>query len=190
MTAAREDWFEEWALNALVVLFYLPVALGSLLFIAYTGGEYALAVRVIGEHIPRDIAAGIATGTFIVLLSQLLAPRFALGRRMAFAFRRVIGNPTWFGCIIIAVFSALGEELLFRAVLQERLGLLVATGLFAVAHFPVERDLWLWPLLALPVGLAFGGLYEVTGAVLAPIVAHAVINALNLRWIASLPADP
>lgn len=189
MSASREDWFEEWALNALVVLFYMPVALGSLLYIAYTGGEYALAVHVLGEHISRDIAAGIATGTLIVLLSQILAPRLPVGRRMAFALRRVVGRPSWLGCVLLAVSSALGEELLFRAVLQERLGLPIATALFAIAHFPVERDLWPWPLLALPVGLAFGGLYDATGAALAPIIAHAVVNALNLRWISSLPAD-
>jgi membrane protease YdiL (CAAX protease family) len=163
------------------------VALGSLLYLAYTGGEYALAVRVLGENIPRDVAAGVAVGTFAVLVSQLVAPRFQVGRRMLFAFRRVIGTPSVLTCVTMAIFSAVGEELLFRAVLQERLGLPIATALFAVAHFPVERDLWLWPLVTLPVGLAFGGLYEWSGAALAPIVAHAVINALNLRWIARLP---
>lgn len=189
VASPREDWFEEWALNALVVLFYLPVALGSLLYLAYTGGEYALEVRVLGENVGRDIAAGVATGTGVVILSRLLVPRFAMGRKMAFALRRVMGSPTLLGCLTIALFSALGEELLFRAVLQERLGIGIATALFAIAHFPMEKDLWLWPVVALPAGLLFGGLYDWSGAVLAPVIAHAVINALNLRWLSQLPSE-
>jgi membrane protease YdiL (CAAX protease family) len=86
-------------------------------------------------------------------------------------------------CEVIAASSSIGEELLFRAVLQDRLGIGIATALFALAHFPAERDLWPWPVVALPMGLLFGGLYEWTGAALAPIVAHAVINLLNLRLV-------
>jgi hypothetical protein len=33
------------------------------------------------------------------------------------------------------------------------------------------------------MGLALAGLYEWSGAALAPIVAHGVLNAANVRWM-------
>ena len=181
--APAHDPIEDIALDALTVLFYLPVALGSLLYLFWSGGEFALWVRTLGEHPLRDVAAGAAVGLVFVLVSQRTAPLTGVGARMTAALGRMIGRRSWASCLAMAAASAVGEELLFRAVLQERLGIVIATGLFALAHFPAERALWPWPLLALPTGLAFGGLYEWTGAALAPVVAHGVINLLNLRFV-------
>jgi membrane protease YdiL (CAAX protease family) len=183
------DPMEDLALDALTVLFYLPVALGCLLYLFWSGGEFALFVRTLGEHPVRDVIAGCAVGLGVVAVSQGLTPWTAVGRRMARALGRMIGPRTWASCLLIAAASSVGEELLFRAVLQQRLGLALATILFALAHFPAERDLWPWPLMALPMGLAFGGLYEWSGAALAPIVAHGVINLLNLRFVGRYAAE-
>lgn len=177
---------EDTALDLLVVLFYLPVALGSLLYLGWTGGRYALWARTIGEHPVRDALIGAAFGLGVALASRALVPLTPWSREMARALAASIGRRSWLTCLVIAVSSAIGEELLFRGVLQERLGIAIATVLFAAAHFPAERALWPWPLLALPIGLAFGGLYTWSGAVCAPIVAHAVINLVNLRQLERL----
>ncbi|MEQ1501271.1 MAG: type II CAAX endopeptidase family protein [Myxococcota bacterium] len=177
------DRLEAWALDVLTVLFYLPVALGSLLYLFYVGGEFALWVRTVGEHVPRDVAAGLAVGLAVVGASYAAVPLSPIAQRMVGALARAVGRPSWTACLVVAASSAIGEELLFRAVLQERLGVLIATLLFALAHFPAERDLWPWPVIAFPLGLAFAGLYAWSGAALAPIVAHAVINLLNLRLV-------
>jgi uncharacterized protein len=183
VTDDEAEQIEEWALNALVVLFYLPVALGSLLFLFWSGGEFALWVRTLGEHPLRDVLVGALVGVGLVAVSRLFV-LLGPGRRMADALGRVIGRPSLGTCLVLAASSAIGEELLFRAVLQPRLGVALATALFALAHLPYERDLWPWPLLAVAMGLALAGLYEWSGATLAPIVAHGVLNAANLRWLA------
>jgi membrane protease YdiL (CAAX protease family) len=180
---APVDPIEDIALDALTVLFYLPVALGCLLYLFVWGGEFAVWMRTLGEHPVRDTAVGVAVGLGIVGASQALTPLTGVGRQMAAALARIVGRRPWTSCILIAVCSAIGEELLFRAVLQERLGIAAATLLFAASHLPAERALWPWPLVALPMGLVFAGLYEWSDAALAPIVAHAVINLLNLRFI-------
>ena len=87
-------------------------------------------------------------------------------------------RPSW-----SPLLSAVAEELLFRAVIQEQLTAWLGVVLFAVAHLPVDRKLWPWPVFALFAGTIFATLYDVTGAVLAPITAHFVINAVNLRWL-------
>lgn len=179
----EESEVEDAALNTLVVLFYLPVALGSLVYLFWSGGEYRLLIRTVGEHPARDVGLGVLAGLVVVLASRLAA-RLPAGRRMVAVFAQAIGRPTLVACVVLAFAAAIGEELLFRAVLQPDLGIWLVTMLFAAAHFPYDRDLALWPLLAFPTGLLFGALFDLTGAALAPIVAHGVVNTLNLRWIA------
>lgn len=184
------EWIEDVALDLLVILFTLPVVLGCLLYLFAAGGEYALVVRTLGEHPWRDACLGLGSGTAALALGGLLAPRFASTRRMVDGFSRVVGHPSWSTCVIVALSSAVGEELLFRAVLQEVLGWPAATALFAVIHLPVDRDLRLWPLLALPIGLGLAALYAYSGAVLAPIAAHGLLTFVALRWISRRASDP
>lgn len=177
---------EDAALNALVILFYLPVAFGSLVYLSWSGGEYALVVRTIGEAPARDAGLGAVAGLALVAVSRVAA-RLPSGRQMVAVFQRALGRPSLLSCVALACAAAIAEELLFRAVLQPQLGIWLVTLLFAAAHFPFDRALALWPLLALPTGLVFGALYEYTGATTASIVAHALVNGLNLLWISRRP---
>ncbi|MBW2253922.1 MAG: CPBP family intramembrane metalloprotease, partial [Deltaproteobacteria bacterium] len=88
------------------------------------------------------------------------------------------------GCVALATCSAVGEELVFRGALQPEIGVIWATVAFAAVHVPFEPDMWPWPLFALAVGVLLAGLFEITGAVVAPVSAHLVINAHNLWLIA------
>ena len=175
-------------LNTLVVLFYVPVALGSLIYLRWSGGDYALWVRTLGEYPARDASVGLGAGLLLAFVSRL-AVVLPAGRAMAEAFTRAIGRPSLWTCLALAAAAGTSEELLFRAVLQPELGIWLVTVLFAAAHFPFDRSLALWPLLAFPTGLVFGGLYESTGAALAPIVAHTVVNGLNLVWLSRRPSS-
>lgn len=168
----------------LALLFYAPVVLGSLLWLLESGGTWALWRRTVGEAPAFDASLGLVAGLLLVGASRAVAlsgPGRAMVAEMA-TFVGDAGAGTW---ALLAIVSALGEELFFRAVVQPLWGVLPASLLFGLAHVPFERALWPWPLVAAGAGLAFGGLYEATGAVLAPVVAHLVVNALNLPWIAS-----
>jgi uncharacterized protein len=167
-------------LNALVVMFYLPVALGSLIYLRWSGGDYALWVRTLGEYPARDASLGLGVGLALALVSRL-AVLLPSGRAMAETFGRAIGRPSVLTCLALALAAGTAEELLFRAVLQPELGIWLVTLLFAAAHFPFDRSLVLWPLMAFPTGLVFGALYDSTGAALAPMVAHTMVNALIAR---------
>ncbi|MEM6926503.1 MAG: CPBP family intramembrane glutamic endopeptidase [Myxococcota bacterium] len=179
----RASWVEEWTYNLVVLSFYLPVVAGSLLYLFFTGGEYAVISRTLGDQPGMAIVLGASAAVPVVALSWWVTERLSALRRLAQALARTTGTLSLPSSLLVAAASALGEELLFRAVLQEQLGALVGIVLFAAAHVPVERDLWLWPVLALGAGALFAGLYEVTGAVLAPAIAHFLINAINLRWL-------
>lgn len=183
--------------DALVVLFYSPVALGSLLWLFRLGGEWAVWRRTLGEHPLRDVGLGLLAGALLVGASRALA-RLPAGQAMVASMQEELGHLGPSSWVVVATSSAVGEELLFRGVLQPMWGLVAASLLFALAHVPFERALWPWPVFAFVAGLVFGGLYALTGAVLAGVVAHALVNGLNLRWIArastgsarSSPAHP
>ena len=180
---------EEWTWNGMVVLFYLPVANGAIAYLWWTGGEYAMRVRTLGTRPERDVPLGVAVGLLLVVATRLAAAGLPPLRRMAAALGESLGRPSWPTAALIALASAVGEELLFRGVIQDRLGLFPALLAFAAAHVPWARELWPWPLTALVAGLVFGTLYDATGAVLAPAVAHFVVNLLSLRWAATLSAS-
>ena len=167
----------------MAVLFYMPVVLGSLLYLLVSGGEYALRMRTFGESPLTGLAAGLAAAAAMVVMTRWLVPRAEPLQRVARALASFTGPMSWSGCVVLATSSALGEELLFRAVLQEQLGFPIALLLFAAVHVPSERDLWLWPITALATGSVLGLLYELTGAALAPAVAHLIWNLVILRWI-------
>jgi membrane protease YdiL (CAAX protease family) len=81
--------------------------------------------------------------------------------------------------LAVAVFSGLAEEALLRAVVQPLIGLLPAAAIFAVLHLIPDRRLWLWPVLALAMGVVLGVVFELAGYP-AAAVAHMVINGLSL----------
>lgn len=96
--------------------------------------------------------------------------------------------------VVLSLAAGFGEEFLFRGWVQQGLfwlfgadksmvwggvGLLVASILFGLAH-PISP---LYVVLATLMGLIFGGLYWMTGNLLAAIVAHAVYDAvILLKW--------
>jgi membrane protease YdiL (CAAX protease family) len=91
----------------------------------------------------------------------------------------------------MAIASAVGEEMFFRGGIQAGLasaigpvaGILMASLLFGAMHVPWNRRLWTWTAMATVMGLVFGALYIATGELLACVLAHAVINRENLRYL-------
>ena len=79
----------------------------------------------------------------------------------------------------VSIFSGLAEEALVRALLQPVIGLVPAALLFAALHFIPDRRLWLWPILALVLGIVLGIIFELSGYP-AAAAAHIVINAFAL----------
>ena len=169
--------------NVLVVTTYLPVALGCVLWWLWRGSEAEVWLQVYGYFPARDATLGVGVGLVIVLLIRFLSPMIDGVRRMEQSLRAVVGPISLSTCLALAAASSIGEEFLFRGVIQPELGLLTTSILFALVHVPMERALLLWPLFAFGMGLVVGGLYEWTGSLPAPIAVHFTINFLNLRWL-------
>lgn len=137
------------------------------------------------DRLPWGVAWGLGVGGAIVALSGLASRTFAWARRLEAEFGWILGAQRRAEILAIALLSGFAEEYLFRGALQEKFGLAAATAVFAVIHWPVNRNFLPWPFVAGAAGLAFGLLREGTGALWAPAIAHAAVNYANLLRISA-----
>ncbi len=136
------------------------------------------------------IAAGLALGAALVVGSRIWTAHSAAGRRLADELAAVVTGLTLPQTLVLAAASGLAEEAFFRGALQPRVGWIPASLLFGLAHFHPRPGLRAWSASAALAGLAFGLLFDHSGDLLAPALAHALINAVNLRWLANKAARP
>lgn len=168
-------------------VFYGVVAAAGLAWNALAGTPWAFrspeeAAR--GVWWTRDVALGAGTALAVVALSNVITQRTRWGEALSRALGELLGPLGVGPCLWLAAVSGFAEEVFFRGALQPRVGWAAASLLFGLAHFAPRRDLWPWTVFAIVAGGLLGALYEVTGNLVAPVVAHAGINAVNLRRIA------
>jgi membrane protease YdiL (CAAX protease family) len=136
-----------------------------------------------GIHPIRDLGGGLAAALLLVAVSRGLTLRTRAGDALARRLAEILGPLSTREVAILALASGIGEELFFRGALQPRLGLVATSMLFGVAHLVPARPLVHWSVFACGAGLLLGALFELTGNLVAPVVAHVAVNALNLRWL-------
>ena len=116
----------------------------------------------------------------IAVLDEVIVPLFAPCRGIEFA--------------VIALLAGLGEEMLFRGVIQTALadwiggaaglwiGLMAAAVLFGLAHAVT----FAYTVLAALIGLYLGWIWLWTGNLLVPVVAHAGYDFLALLYLVKI----
>jgi membrane protease YdiL (CAAX protease family) len=101
-------------------------------------------------------------------------------------FSQVLGPLRLSEAMLLAAFSATGEELLFRGALQPHLGLWPTTLIFALLHLPPRWCFWPWTAMAGVLGLGLGLITQRTGNLAGCMLAHFLINGLNLSHLSRL----
>ena len=136
-----------------------------------------------------DIIVGIIAsvpmlGMFLALLRWPVGPLVHTRRSLLEIVRPLFRRCTLAELGIISLLAGVGEEMLFRGVLQgtisrwirPEIGLLAASALFGLAHL-------ITPMYALAAGLMgiyLGWLWQVSDNLMTPIVTHAVYDFLAL----------
>ncbi|TPW09106.1 MAG: hypothetical protein FD129_2309, partial [bacterium] len=136
-----------------------------------------------GLELTICLALAVAMAFLTILISRLLTRWFVWGEQLEEGFREILGPVDVSTALRLAAISGLAEEALFRGALQPELGLFWASLLFGLVHFPAEPRLRPWTIFAFVVGAGLGVLYDTTGGLLAPVLAHFLINAVNLAWL-------
>lgn len=171
--------------NALVrqaPVFYAVVLGAAVLWrVGFQRESLLLASGADQVHWLRDPLLGLVAGLLVIAASAELTARTRLGQALARALAEAIGPLRTRDCLVLALSSGIAEEALFRGALQPRVGLVWASLLFGLAHLAPRRELLPWSLFSLAAGFLLGGLYAATGNLVAPVVAHVLVNAVNLR---------
>ncbi|HEY8152917.1 MAG TPA: CPBP family intramembrane glutamic endopeptidase [Myxococcota bacterium] len=173
----------------LALLFYGVLMVAALAW-AWLAGRSLIWARDVdaqrGASPLVDVGAGLLAAAIVVLLSRQLTQRTRFGEQLARSLRAALGPLSLAECWLLALLSGVAEESFFRGALQPQVGLLAASLLFGAAHFVPRRELLPWTVFSIAAGLLLGWLFDATGNLIAPVVAHAVINGVNLRHLTRL----
>lgn len=135
---------------------------------------------------PGGLAAGLMAGLPACALLMVLAgpqarrwPGVAHLQDTLSFIRDLLGPLAWWQIIIIAAMAGLSEEVLFRGVVQAELGLVAAALLFGLCH-PLSVG---YVVYATMLGAYLGLVAKASGGLTAPVVAHAVYDAVGLWYL-------
>jgi membrane protease YdiL (CAAX protease family) len=138
-------------------------------------------LRLAGDSLALSLALGAVTAVVTVSLGLLAYRLLPALRQIAGELApRLVDGADFGSLILVSVFSGVGEETFFRGAVQQEFGIVVASLLFGLVHVGPDRRYLLWTLWAVLAGFLFGGLYDLTGGLLAPILAHTAHNAATL----------
>ncbi len=162
------------------------LGLVAIVGLAWRDGQPLAGLAARGP-LPWSVAAGLMAAVAASLGLWLFRGVPSLDRLQKFQGRLVRG---WSAtdAVAVAMLSGLAEEALLRALLQPILGLLPAAMLFSLLHLVPDRKLWMWPVIALLLGVGLGGLFERYGYP-AAAAAHILINAIALLRLRSIDDD-
>jgi membrane protease YdiL (CAAX protease family) len=135
------------------------------------------------------VAYGLAaTGPMVLLLLWCLQTRWAPIRRLVTLVEDEVGprlsGTTMSGIVVLSLLAGVGEEALFRGLIQAGLdrhlptwsAIGIAALVFGMGHWLTKS----YALLAALIGGYLGVLFVVAGNLLAPTVAHAVYDMVAL----------
>lgn len=149
-----------------------------------------------------DVAVGLAIALALVGITFVASRRMPALQALDREFRRVVGKLSRWQAVRLATLSGVAEELLFRGTLLPLVSedawlgwgathaIIWTSVLFGLLHFLPHKIFLPWTFFATAVGFIAGGAYVWRGSLVAPLVAHVALNAINLRLIASGRRQP
>lgn len=162
------------------------LALAGALWIGLRRGEIPLSLFVDRERWWLDLALGLSAGGLLLGAWWGAERTFPLAKELEARLGEALGIITPSEAISLALLSGFAEELFFRGALQGTVGWAAATVLFGLLHSGPGKAFRLWTLFAVVAGALLGGLMVWRGNLLGPIAGHFLVNAVNLRRLASL----
>ncbi len=169
-------------------IFYgFPVAVAWVLLYNIVPGKSAELWTVADPG--RTLAALAALCVGMLTARWILLRSLKSARALESEFGWIVGRQRKGEIVFLALLSGVAEEYLFRGWLQVTAGLWIAAAIFAVLHWPINRNFLLWPLFAFGAGVAFGWATIWTGNLVAAAVAHAAYNGVALWGISNRFSD-
>ena len=132
------------------------------------------------------ILGGVAAGLLIVFASRMALYRFEWARSLHRELRHLLFPLTDVEIVVLAGASSVGEEMFFRGALLPAIGIFGSSAIFALLHIGPRARHLPWTASSFAAGLLFGVMFQWTGDLTGPVVAHFLVNFLNLRHVAQV----
>lgn len=185
MVLPMDDASRTWSRSGLVLVLYLALASAGIAWANIRGRNNVwLAPGRDHPQVFLGIAAGVLIGLGFVFASRFATHRYEWGRALHRDLRAVLGPLQRREIVVLAVASAVGEEIFFRGALLPVAGLWASSAIFALLHIGPKARFLPWTLSSFLAGAIFGQLFLWAGDLSGPVVAHFTVNVLNLRYLA------
>jgi membrane protease YdiL (CAAX protease family) len=168
-------------------IFYLVLALAATLWLGLRQGQIRLGLFIDTDSWWLDAGLGLSAGGLLIALWLAARRVWPAARDLERELADILGPMTTSEVVGLAVLSGFAEELFFRGAVQGAWGWIPATVLFTLLHTGPGVSYRAWTGFAAVAGLVLAGLMIWRGNLLAPVIAHMVVNGINLDRLSRLP---
>lgn len=141
-----------------------------------------------GRGTALSLVLGLVFAAVVVASTGVLLARFDWAKSVVHELGPFAVGLTGRQLVALLGVAGLAEELVFRALFTPTLGVFVSSALFGLVHQMGGKGRWYWMVWAFAVGLGLSSLYALTGSLLGPLLAHAVINGVNVSRVRRMQA--
>ncbi len=175
--------FSRYKLLTLTALVEGVIVIAALL----TAWLFGIKLLPLSRNIFHDIVIGtsgalVPLALFVFLLSERANNTPLLGslkKTIVNDIRSIFSNCRLIDLCLISVFAGVGEELLFRGVIQIKIGIIGASILFGLLHFITPA----YCIIATIMGFYLGFLFKYYESILIPIQLHFVYDLGALIYL-------
>jgi len=176
-------------ITRLALTIYVPLAVLGLAWAWFASGRFAWSLDSswVSAPYPMRLGLSLGLGLALALLVVAVTPRLvetrAWARALHLELKEIITPLSSAEISLLALASGLAEELFFRGALQPVLGLLPTSLIFGALHVGPKKVFLAWTGWACVMGLLLGAIFELTGVLWGPVLAHVWINQRNMTFI-------
>ena len=167
--------------------------LGASLSLAFGGGAVTRTPWIAEsplEGVVASLVLGVAGACLTILITRLLVRRAAWARALHGELRPLVKGEGSGVIALMALASSVGEELFFRGFLSVTIGVVLSSLAFGALHQVRGKGRVGWAASAFAMGIFLSFVYGVTGQLVGCIVAHAIVNVVNLQYMRDNDPNP
>ena len=175
--------FPRYKLLIITVLAEGVVLIAALLMAWFLGIKlFPLTRNIFHDIVIGTVGASIPLALFVFLLSEKADNTPLLGslkKTIINDIRVIFSNCRLIDLFLISAFAGIGEELLFRGVIQVKAGIIGASIIFGLLHFITPA----YCIIATIMGFYLGFLFQYYESILIPIQLHFVYDLGALLYL-------
>ena len=163
---------------------YLILAILGVLWLGSKHGALPLHVFLVPSTLLVDIGWGLGAGAALLTFWWSASKLIPGLRRLEDELTTMLQGLEPSEALALALISGFAEELFFRGAMQQAWGFWPTVVLFGFLHTGPKRTFLWWTAFATIAGAFFGWIVLERGTLLPAVIAHVLVNGVNLWRLA------